>query len=133
MKWPLSITLIRHAQSQYNILRTKKEQDPEYEHFKALHGKDPDSPLARVLAGKMQSKYALDTSDYKTPLSTAGVYQARDTGRRIFAESVVPVPDVILVSPYVRTRTTLNLLKNGAGETHFTKAVEVVDERIREQ
>jgi len=33
MKWPEELTLIRHDESEYNILKAKKEADPLYIEF----------------------------------------------------------------------------------------------------
>lgn len=114
MKWPASITLIRHAQSAYNELRLRKDRDPEYSRFKAMFNKHPDSSETRILAEKMRAQYALNTSDYQTPLSKAGERQAEETGRSMWSE--VPIPDIVLVSPYLRTRETLGLMRKTSGE-----------------
>jgi broad specificity phosphatase PhoE len=131
MKWPLSVTLIRHAESQYNELRQRKEKDEEYQTFKKVFNKNPQSPKCRELAGKMLERFALKKSDYDTPLTMAGRQQALQTGVRARTEKIISAPDIVLVSPYRRTRETLDLIHAEWDALSFQKHVH--DDRIREQ
>lgn len=128
MKWPLTLTLVRHGQSTYNELRQKKQQDPEYQEFRQAFALGPSDYLRR-LARNMRKKFALGVSDYTTPLSPAGIEQGSLTGRAI--EQDCPQPDVIIVSPYLRTRQTLDAMKAGGFRVQNTRIV--IDDRIREQ
>lgn len=129
MKWPSTLTLVRHGQSTYNRLRGRKWEDPEYQEFCREHDRGPSDRL-RTLAEKMREKYALGVNDYGTPLSAEGVEQALLTGGALQG-SDLPKPQVILVSPYVRTRQTLDAMVEGGFDTGGVKIV--IDDRIREQ
>ncbi len=131
MKWPLELILIRHGESEYNILKAKKAQDPEYQHFAKLYKERPvDDQELHNLALKIKEKYALKYGDYNTPLTEEGERQAYITGQKL-AESGRPAPDVILYSPYLRTRQTLEGLMAGWRVLKNVKTYE--DDRIREQ
>jgi len=129
MKWPATLTLIRHDISAYNLLKESKKGHPEYEKFLAAWKKDPASPVTRRLAGTRREFFALRVSDSETPLADAEGRQARLTGEKLGAEA--EVPDAIFVSPYKRTLQTLEHIVKG---WPALKNVPVYkDERIREQ
>lgn len=130
MKWPLSITLIRHGQSSYNQLRQKKLDDPLYQKFIEEYSRG-DSATLVTLAQKLREKFALNVSDYDTSLSEIGHWQARETGYLLRKSDVAVVPDVILVSPYVRTRETLEEMIWAWPALNQSRIVH--DDRIREQ
>lgn len=129
MKWPNTFTLIRHGQSEYNVLRAKKEVSPLYQEFKKSFEKDPRSETTRRLALRVQKVFALNTSDYDTRLTEEGMRQARETGKRL--STLIPVPDVVFVSPYLRTRKTFECIAEEWPMLTHTKIV--YDDRIREQ
>lgn len=129
MKWPRSITLIRHGQSEYNILKGRKEADPLYQEFKQAYEKNHTSTRAKFLAKEVMKKFALGVSDYGTKLTEEGAFQSMETGMGL-REAGHPVPDVILCSPYLRTRKTLEGIGRG-WEINVTHAI--MDDRIREQ
>lgn len=129
MKWPKSITLIRHGQSAYNALRDTKRNDPEYERFRKAFNKDFRSPETLELAELMRARYALSVGDYETSLTEEGNKQALVTGQKLAATSSVPY--VIFYSPYIRVRDTLQGIQKG---WEALKAVRTIpDDRIREQ
>ena len=135
MKWPKQLTFVRHAQSEYNVLRTKKEQDPLYEEFKHLYklmGRPTFTRegMARLreLAAYVESTYSLGRSDRQTRITHAGREMALATGKRL--REKVNFPDVVFVSPYDRTRETWELLKFGWPQLGSVKVY--YDERIRE-
>lgn len=131
MKWPAMLAAVRHGQSAYNTLRAKKDKDPEFQAFKRAYADDFGSRNTFNLAKQMTEKYALKTSDYDTPLSDEGRYQAVETGRRIGQlEHFVP-PDVVFVSPYKRTVETFEAMKQGGLNVSGAKIVS--EDRIREQ
>lgn len=130
MKWPSSLTLIRHGQSTYNILREAKEKDPEYKAFRQAFENDHRSAEARDLAERMRLKYALQTSDYDTQLTRKGLLQAFNTGRQLQQE-IIRVPDVIFCSPYRRTKSTLDGLSRSWKELNVVECID--EDRIREQ
>lgn len=129
MKWPLSLTLVRHGQSAYNALRQQKFQDEKYRRFVELYDKRSNSPDLPRLAKYVEAKFAIEFGDYDTPLTEEGEKQALVTGQRM--SKVIPQPDFILYSPYRRTRQTLAGLRDGWEVLNSVPSIE--DDRIREQ
>ncbi len=130
MKWPASITMVRHGESAYNALRAAKGKDPEYAEFLRLYEEDYRSPACRSLAETMWVRYGLSTSDYETPLSDAGLRQASRTGAALAAETQFQ-PDIVLVSPYLRTRQTWEQMQRGGFKADGARII--IEDRIREQ
>jgi broad specificity phosphatase PhoE len=130
MKWPSELLLIRHAESAYNILKKQKEKDSEYSRFKQLFEQDPQSPDLRSMAVALNKRFTLKCSDRETPLTAAGEAQARITGHRMREIGMI-APDVIFVSPYLRTMETLRFLKQEWPE--LGSATLYKEERIREK
>lgn len=129
MKWPKSLTIIRHGESAYNVLRAQKEDDALYKEFKIAFEKDYQSPQTIELAKQVQKKFTLGVSDYDTPLTEEGIRQARETGRNLLDNMFLP--DVVFVSPYLRTRETFKFLAEEF--SGLSKGKVVYDDRIREQ
>jgi len=129
VKWPASIVLIRHGESAYNELKITKDADPEYVKFKAIFEADAQSPQTRALAEQLLARYPTKHSDYQTPLTELGVQQSRIAAHRLSTQ--IDTPDVIFVSPYIRTRQTLASMTQGWGALSDVKTV--VEDRIREQ
>lgn len=130
MKWPTSLMLIRHGQSEYNILRAKKQRDPLYQLFQKWYKEGRTDEEMLALAREVKEKFSLGVGDEKTPLTAEGVQQAITTGKALHEEGAPP-PDVILYSPYLRTRQTLDGLCDGWPALDQVPQVE--DIRIREQ
>jgi broad specificity phosphatase PhoE len=130
MKWPTELLLIRHAESAYNKLKKTKDADPEYRRFRNLFEADTSCDELRDLAQTMRTRYALTTSDRETPITAAGEEQAAATGREM-RKAGVNVPDVVFVSPYLRTEETLRLMQEQWPE--LKKANIYREERIREK
>lgn len=132
MKWPETLTVIRHGQSAYNAIKAAKADDPVYEEFMdAYKNRRKDPELAVALAKTIQARgdYVLGVGDHDTPLTDLGREQAITTGTRL--KEKIEVPDIVLVSPYLRTKHTLQGLQEGWPELGEVKTVE--EERIREQ
>jgi broad specificity phosphatase PhoE len=130
MKWPAELLLIRHAESAYNQLKKQKDADPDYRRFRALLENDPSNPEIRPMAVMLHKKHALRLSDRDTPITPMGEAQARTTGREMRA-SGVQSPDVIFVSPYLRTEQTLHFLQEEW--PGLRNAIVYREERIREK
>lgn len=129
MKWPASVTLVRHAESAYNELRQKKREDSLYDAFLTAFERDHRSPEARRLALEVKDRYTLGFNDFEMPLTEAGRNQARITGKHL--HEVISLPEVIFYSPYRRTCDTLTEI---CGEWPVLKSVRMIEEdRIREQ
>jgi len=131
LKWPKDITLVRHGQSAYNILKSQRDQDPEYQQFKLLFDKDPTSQDCVALAQIMQQRYALGISDQDTPVLDGEASEAAvKVGAALQPRFPVP-PNAVYVSPYQRTVTTLELMSQGWPA--LAQVRQRRDERLREQ
>lgn len=128
MKWPAYLTLIRHDVSAYNQMKCAKQTNEDYQKFVEQFEKDCESPITKALAQEAWDIYALGKGDHNTPLANDGI-QARKVGESLRKE--LELPDVIFVSPYLRTKETLRMLMEGWPELESVKVVE--EERIREQ
>jgi broad specificity phosphatase PhoE len=130
MKWPAELLLIRHAESAYNNLKKEKEADPDYRRFRDLFDNDRSNPEIQLLARTLLKSHSLGCSDRETPITPKGEAQARTTGRAM-RESGMSSPDVIFVSPYLRTEQTLRILQEEWPD--LQKAPVYREERIREK
>lgn len=147
MKWPSSLTLVRHAESEYNALKSKKQEIPEWKDFTKMFNKGYNAKnfnnavfegewptpelvaLAKSVHRQIREVFGLH-SDFGTPLSERGHWQARETGKKLHAISHES-PDIVYISPYLRTRQTYEGIMS---EWPALKDVRVVEEeRIREQ
>lgn len=132
MKWPESLTLIRHDSSAYNILKPLKNQSSLYKKFIKSYEKNPDSDRSHRLAIEVKDQFSLKCADHDTPL--APVAPGSDTQAEIMAirlQKRISVPNVIFVSPYKRTQATLERMVQGWPELGKVKTIE--EERIGEQ
>jgi broad specificity phosphatase PhoE len=129
MKWPASIVLIRHGESAYNELKIKKDTDPEYVEFKTALRSDPYAAHTRAMAEELFARYPTPYSDSQMPLTEMGGQQARLTGEALSRQ--IDAPDVIFVSPYLRTQQTLSSMTQAWGKLERAKIV--VEDRIREK
>jgi len=136
MKWPNTLTIIRHGESGYNLLTVEKLNSPSYLEFKkrfdaefavAEDDKWVSSELEQ-LAREVWKITKLPYSDYDTLLTENGKWQAGETGKKL--NTAIPLPDLIYVSPYKRTMQTLEGLVQGWPE--LAKVPFVSEERIRE-
>lgn len=129
MKWPLSLTAIRHDTSAYNLLKGKKQEDPVYKEFLRSFEANPRSEETRALAIAIKETFSLGVGDASTPLADKEGRQAVEVGEMLRVEGLLP--HVIFVSPYERTIDTLEHITRGWPELADVKVYE--DERIREQ
>lgn len=129
MKWPESLSLVRHDVSAYNILKKAKDGDPLYQAFKKSYESEPESETSRKLALEVQDMFSLKVGDHDTPLASDTDRNTVLVGKKL--RELVKTPDIIFVSPYLRTQQTLKKLTVGWPEL---KDVETKEEgRIREQ
>ncbi len=129
MKWPEELTFIRHGQSDFNAQRDQMEQDPLYQELKKAYETNPESEESRKLAYKVMGQYSLEVSDHNTHLTEVGTKNSQLMAERL-SERIRP-PSIIFVSPYERTRSTLEAMMGGWPELRSVPVVE--EERIREQ
>lgn len=115
-KWPLELLIVRHGQSAANVRKDAAKAAREA-------GESPPSAWAYV-----------HDRDQDTPLTDLGVKQAAALGKYLSGKYRSGSPwspnplDVIVMSPYVRTRQTTQHILSGLGY----KPHVVVDERVRE-
>lgn len=137
MKWPNTLTFIRHGESAYNQLKAKKWENADYDRFCSIFDRDFAqaknenwvSDELRVIAEEVWQTTNLSISDYNTPITETGTAQAKELGKKL--KEVTPFPHVIYVSPYLRTRQTFDSICENWPELKDVKTV--YDERIREQ
>jgi len=152
-RYPESLTLVRHAESRYNSLKNTAKKWPEAQRFQeaftrelyvaegiprpdiaveVLEKRWPSPELKELALGYFRKINDLmqGVSDYDTPITDEGWRQARETGKRI--ADVVPKPDIIYVSPYLRPHQTLEgILENAPPDWKHVPQWE--SEAIREQ
>jgi phosphohistidine phosphatase SixA len=130
MKWPTELLLIRHAESAYNELKKAKADDREYRRFLELFKGDRANPDTLALAKVLHDRYSLGCSDRGTRITVMGEQQARLTGRGM-REAGVECPDVIFISPFLRTKQTQGFMQQEWPELGKAKIYD--EERIRER
>ena len=105
--WPARLWLVRHGQSQANVAREIA--------YEAGH-----------------HEIGIDVRDVDVPLSDLGHRQAKATGDWFASLPKDERPEVILCSPYVRTRQTAKIICE-AGALAGGPARPIMDERLRER
>jgi broad specificity phosphatase PhoE len=129
MKWPEWIMLVRHDVSEYNLLKKQQVADPDYRKFQREFEKDSASPQCVGLAGEMARRFQLRSGDVRTMLVDPEARRAERTGAALAKKFAVP--DIVFVSPYLRTEMTLAGIVKGWPELKRVRVVR--EERIREQ
>jgi 2,3-bisphosphoglycerate-dependent phosphoglycerate mutase len=132
MKWPRTLAVVRHGESQYNALKKLKAEDPLYSEFKRAYNrrkKDPDRAKQLAIELLDSGSFAVSAGDHDTPLTDEGNRQAEATGAKL--SHAIEEPDVVFVSPYLRAHQTLRCFTR-AWPT-LSRAAIVEEERLREQ
>jgi broad specificity phosphatase PhoE len=129
MKWPETLTVVRHAESAYNKSKAIKAADPLYQRFVEEYQKDFQSRESRELAQQVWDKYKLGVGDHKTPLSDIAREQAVSTGEKL--KDLTKLPDVVFLSPYDRTCQTFELMCEGWPDLKSVRTVR--EDRLIEQ
>jgi len=106
-RWPSRLWLVRHGQSAGNVARA-----------------------AAVAAG--EHLIGLEVRDVDVPLSELGRRQAEVLGRWFAAQPEAARPQVLLSSPYLRARETVEAVCGAGGIASCAKSP-VIDERLRER
>ncbi len=123
LQCPLEVLFIRHAPSNYNAHREKKRLDEMYTALCRAYARNPESAETLELARVVHEKYPLLLSDPETGLAEVAYALAKSTGQRLSA-TCRTVPDVIFVSPYIRTVQTLSALTEGWPELASCEVIE---------
>ena len=105
--WPAKLWLVRHGQSQGNVAREIANEAGHHE-------------------------IDIDIRDVDVPLSDLGRDQARAAGEWFAALPADERPQVMLASPYIRTRETATIMCE-AGALADGPQRAIVDERLRER
>jgi broad specificity phosphatase PhoE len=134
IKGPSELISIRHALSEFNQMDERRHSDPKHQNFVEAFNADPHSSATRKLAQEELQRYFLTSSDPDTPIAKGQENRIRRVGQELqkfFHIRGDRFPDVIFVSPYLRTRQTLKFLTEGCPALSRIETIE--DERIREQ
>jgi broad specificity phosphatase PhoE len=131
MKWPRKLTLIRHAESKYNILKKQKEGSELYTAYLAAYAVDFQSPQALELAKEVRAMFRLPSGDWNTGVTPDGLEQAYQTGLGL--KEINEVPDVVFISPYHRTQQTWQQMVKAFPALADPKIKVFQEERLREQ
>lgn len=129
LKWPSELVMIRHGESVYNQSKEDKKTHSWYQLFVKSYEAYPDAIFTWFLAKMLEGSWKLPHSDADTPLTSLGHHQSYQTGQRL--SQVLDKPDVVLCSPYTRTRQTYAGLVEGWTELGQVRMLE--DLRLREQ
>lgn len=129
IKWPTWLMLIRHDTSEFNMLKNIKEKDPLYKKYLAAREKDDSSNESILLAKLIMEKFSIKESDAETKLADKDGKQAYRTG--IVLAKDFELPDVVFVSPYLRTLETLRHIGRGWNGLENVKTYK--EDRLREQ
>ncbi len=106
-RWPARLWVIRHGESAGNVAR-----------------------LAASEAG--HTHIDIEGRDVDVPLSDLGIEQAEALGRWFASMPEEERPEIVLVSPYLRARTTAERIHTAGGVKAGPQSF-VVDERLREK
>jgi len=134
LKIPSSVTFVRHGESAYNALAKQKFSEPDFQKLVIAYDKSMTSRRTRDLAKRVMEKLKAPWGDHDTPLTEHGKGQSIETGSELALN--IPRPDVILCSPYLRTRDTLTHLVHGwalTGDTEIFEVEVVYENLLREQ
>ena len=129
MKWPNTLTLLRHGQSAFNALKERRQKDPLWQAFAIAFDENHLSDKIKKLAERVKETFQLDYSDYETPLTKKGRNQARAAGEHL--KTLITLPDVVILSPYLRCRDTFEEAAVGWPELKSVKTYtdELIEER----
>ncbi len=126
---PDSITLIRHAESEYNDMQKVRKTDPLYRQFLKEYKKDPLSNKSKDLALQVKEKFPIHPFDHETSLTDSAIKHTVKLAKKL--RKRVPLPDVIYISSYDRTDETLKAMIMGWVELDTVKVIK--DKRMRER
>lgn len=126
---PSELIIVRHGESELNILHAKKREDPVYKKFIEAYKKNPSSLYTKYLANKLKNTYIDPTPDHASPLTNNGILQSEETA--IGLKKEIQVPDVIFTSSYTRAMQTLSSMQSRWKE--LNKVEVIVENDLREQ
>lgn len=123
------LIIVRHGESELNLLHAKKREDSIYKKFREAYKKNPNSLYTKYLANKLKNIYIDPTPDNASPLTNKGISQSKKTA--IGMKKEIQVPDIIFTSPYTRAMQTLFCMKSSWPELNDIEVI--VENDLREQ
>ncbi|MBI2596340.1 histidine phosphatase family protein [Candidatus Daviesbacteria bacterium] len=129
MKWPETLTLVRHDISAYNEFKKNKKDNPLYQRFLKAYEENHLSKATRFFAEKVREELSIKVSDHNTPLAPGAGWQAEEMAKKL--STLIKLPDIIFVSPYRRTKDTFEHMKRGWPDLAKVEIKE--EERMRER
>jgi broad specificity phosphatase PhoE len=107
------VTFVRHLESKYNEYKQLIKSNPDYQEFMTTKNISRKKELAHTLLQHFFQEVGID---YETGLSQKG-HEEGEQLSKLYAQLIKSnpnvFPDLIYVSPYIRTRKTLHyMLKN---------------------
>lgn len=129
MKAPESLTLIRHDESAFDDKRREWRKHPLFEAFIEAYNKNPASDEALRYAQEFKDWFDWDHGEHNIPLGESdGIHAEAMAGN---LRDLIKFPDVIYVSPYDRTKLTLERMIKGWPQLADVRVIS--DEKIRER
>ncbi len=107
------ITFVRHLESKYNEYKELIKSNPDYKEFMTTQNIDRKKELVQVLLKDFFEQVGID---YETKISSNWKQEWVNLSKlysQLIQQNPEVFPDIIYVSPYVRTRETLNYMLNG--------------------
>lgn len=129
MTGPENLIIVRHAVSAYNDSKTRREQNPDYQAFRKAYETDWQSEETKRLAEKMRKVLVLPGTEADTLVKEDLSWQPEAVGKSLKEKTALP--DLIIVSPYVRTVQTYERMTRGWKE--LLRVPTILDPRIRER
>lgn len=129
MSGNLDLTLLRHAESEYNQFKMKWETSELYQKFLSAYKADWQSDMTKDLAIQVALKFSSFNTDHSTDITDKGRQIAKNAAQLL--SKAIKTPDVVVVSPYLRTQSTWEVIREEWPQVQ--KAKVITDELIREQ
>lgn len=107
------ITFVRHLESKYNEYKELIKSNPDYQEFMTTKDISRKKELVQVLLKDFFSEVGID---YETKLSSKWKEEWSNVSKlysQLIEQNPEIFPDLIYVSPYIRTRETLNYMLKG--------------------
>lgn len=109
MKYPSSLILIRHAESEANLMQKARHSDPEFVAFEEAYDKDASGNETQRLARLIGRRLAYPRGDWALEITELGRRQAYACAKVLKVE--MDIPDIIFLSPYMRALQTYDAMR----------------------
>lgn len=108
MQNPETLSFVRHAESTWNRFKSEKKTTPLYLEFEKEYDKNWESERTKALALEVHSLYSEGAADPDSHIVTPDQNSLALASQ---LKNIVPFPDVIYVSPMIRTRESFEIIK----------------------